>query len=229
MTIRGILIVSLSAFLCSCIAPEPPRVISTITTFHTLSDDLRGKTFAIIPLDKNKNTDLEFASYARTVGQYLVARGLQPVDVEHLQRPDFDVFMDYGIDQGRTEVSSIPTFGVTNPGGTTTTTGTVYSPGGPSSYTASSYTAPEFGVTGFVPVSNRIYKRNLVLEFLDGPQLEKKQIVKLYQAHVVSEGSNGAIAVVMPSMLDALFQDFPGKNGETRQVSIVLPPPPKTK
>jgi len=40
----------------------------------------------------------------------------------------------------------------------------------------------------------------------------------LYDARVVSEGRTASLATVMPYLVHAAFQDFPGKSGVTRQV-----------
>lgn len=43
---------------------------------------------------------------------------------------------------------------------------------------------------------------------------------KLYEVTVDSEGSNGALAAVMPYMMRSAFTGFPGKSGVTRQVEL---------
>jgi hypothetical protein len=45
----------------------------------------------------------------------------------------------------------------------------------------------------------------------------------VFEGRAVSTGLNGAIEPVMPYMLDAVFQDFPGKSGNTRTVSVKVP------
>lgn len=41
----------------------------------------------------------------------------------------------------------------------------------------------------------------------------------VYQANILSVGTSGVIAPVMPAMLDAMFEDFPGTSGQTRHES----------
>lgn len=43
---------------------------------------------------------------------------------------------------------------------------------------------------------------------------------KVYDTTVVSEGTNGSLAAVMPYMVRAAFMDFPGRNGVPRVVEM---------
>jgi len=45
---------------------------------------------------------------------------------------------------------------------------------------------------------------------------------KLYDTTVVSEGSNGSLAAIMPYLVRSMFADFPGKNGVPRQVELKM-------
>jgi len=45
----------------------------------------------------------------------------------------------------------------------------------------------------------------------------------VFEGRAISTGLNGAIEPVMPYMLDAVFQDFPGRSGGTRTVSVKVP------
>lgn len=45
---------------------------------------------------------------------------------------------------------------------------------------------------------------------------------KLYDATVVSEGTNGSLAAVMPYMVHSAFTDFPGPSGVPRQVELKM-------
>lgn len=45
---------------------------------------------------------------------------------------------------------------------------------------------------------------------------------KLWETTVVSEGSNGTLATVMPYMVRSAFADFPGKSGVPRRVELKM-------
>jgi hypothetical protein len=56
----------------------------------------------------------------------------------------------------------------------------------------------------------------LKIEILDRNALVQQKIKKIYEAKVLSRGSSAQLSKVMPSMIKALFEDFPGKSGSTR-------------
>jgi hypothetical protein len=45
---------------------------------------------------------------------------------------------------------------------------------------------------------------------------------KVYDSTVVSEGTNGSLAAVMPYMVRAAFEDFPGRSGVPRVVELKM-------
>lgn len=45
---------------------------------------------------------------------------------------------------------------------------------------------------------------------------------RLYEVTVVSEGSNGALAAVMPYLVKSAFADFPGASGVPRQIDLKM-------
>ena len=46
---------------------------------------------------------------------------------------------------------------------------------------------------------------------------------RVFEGRAVSSGLNGQIEPVMPYILDAIFQEFPGRSGETKTVSVAVP------
>ena len=46
--------------------------------------------------------------------------------------------------------------------------------------------------------------------------------VNLFESRVISEGRSNRLEEVMPLMVDAMFQEFPGPSGVTREVTIDL-------
>jgi hypothetical protein len=47
---------------------------------------------------------------------------------------------------------------------------------------------------------------------------------KVFEAEVVSTGSDGDLHEIVPVMIEALFRDFPGKDGEVRHVAMRTAP-----
>ena len=137
------------------------------------------------------------------------------------EEADVVMFFSYGIDSGKEVVSSYPIFGQT---GTSSsyTSGTVTSYGNYATYSGTTYNTPTYGVVGSGVTSGTKYTRFLKVELLESPALAKGDIKKVYEAKVVSSGSSNQVAVVLPTMIKALFEDFPGKSGSTRKTALPL-------
>lgn len=196
---------------CASVAP---KVETNISVFHELLPAPQsGTTISVLPWRKDLEKSLEFRSYATRMesklqqyGYNIAASGVKPT---------FVLFVDYGIDDGRT-VSipySIPQFGVTGYSGATTT-GTVSTLGSTSYINANTTKTPTYGVTGYqTGVSNNtVYRRFVNVDVVElGPSGEAVQ--KRYEGRLKSEGSCGNLPAIMPILIDSLFLEFPGKSG----------------
>jgi len=120
---------------------------------------------------------------------------------------DYLVYFTYSIDGGETVSGSMPIYGQTG-GGTSYTSGSVTSGyGGYATYSGTTYTPPTFGQVGSVPYTSKMYGRNLELTMIDDKKSSKDNIVKVYEGRVSSRGSSADIAVVLPTMIEALFKN----------------------
>jgi hypothetical protein len=63
------------------------------------------------------------------------------------------------------------------------------------------------------------YTRVLRLDIVDKQALAEGNIKKLYEGKVVSSGFSDQLTKVLPEMVKALFEDFPGQSGSTRTSS----------
>jgi hypothetical protein len=70
-------------------------------------------------------------------------------------------------------------------------------------------------------ISQTEYTRVLRLDIVDKQALAEGNIKKLYEGKVVSSGFSDQLAKVLPEMVKALFEDFPGQSGSTRTSSQV--------
>ncbi len=186
------------------------QVKTEVATFHSFQDGApRDRSFLIMP-SKAQASSLEFKAYADLVAQQLEAKGL--VRVHAALEADYAVFLYYDIDGGRTVVSSVPIYGQT--GGGTTSTVRGYAGGRPVSGTV--YTPPTYGVTGYAPVSDTVYGRRVRIVMLDARHslLEDRPII-VYEATGKSTGQSGTLAAVMPEIIESMFVDWPGKSGAT--------------
>jgi Domain of unknown function (DUF4136) len=175
---------------------------SQVAVVHRLPKDLSGTTYVMI-----------HKAYEETVRQELNAKGFRETTVDQAQTV---VFLAYGIDTGRGVVSSYPIIGQT--GATTCST----FDGAPQSYSCSDSSPwPTYGVVGTRETSQTEYTRVLRLDIVDKQALAEGNIKKLYEGKVVSSGFSGQLVKVLPKMVKALFEDFPGQSGSTRTSSQV--------
>ena len=185
-----------------------------VTAFHTISENLAGKSFKMVPGEKRQGS-LEWKTYANMVASKLEANGLRQVNAQG--DADYGVFVLYTIDSGTTSVSAMPMYGQTSAGTTTTTTSYV----GRMPVQQTSYTPPTYGITGFVPIAHTTFSKGLLISMMDVRQsLAERKPVTVYEATVTSSGSSTSLNQVIPAMVAAVFQDWPGKSGGTRRVEV---------
>jgi hypothetical protein len=208
------------ALVAGCATAPPPvqKLNVTVTTFQQLPTQLSGTTFAMAPTSDQKDS-LEYQAYKERVRDRLLAVGMREASNE---QADFVVTFDYFIDNGQVHTVSIPVWGQTGVVGSTTTgTASVY--GNSGIYNQTTTYTPSYGVTGFVPRSTTLYTRRLNVVIVDGKQLARGTLKHVYEANAVSVGLTGQLAIVAPIVITAVFEDFPGANGETRNVSLPCP------
>ena len=210
MRLASVLFVALLLVGCT-------TVRSNISVFHDLPQNGQPLKYAALPL-KGQEGSLEHQSYVNLVKAELNRHGYvetSPSDA------DIIVFLNYGIDSGREVVSSYPIYGRT---GTSSsyTTGTITNYGSFATYNGTTYNTPTYGVVGTGARSDTVFTRFLALDFLDRADLAAGKVTKKYEAKVVSEGSSGQLAAVVPAMIEALFKDFPGRSGSTRRADVPL-------
>lgn len=81
---------------------------------------------------------------------------------------------------------------------------------------------PDFVVGGHRVGTYTVYGRELRLWITSVPQDENLTPQVVYEATVKSAGSSSSLPIIMPSMVDALFQQFPGPPTQARRESSPL-------
>lgn len=198
--LRALAVIALSGALAGCIT-----VKNKVTVFHTIT---KPETFTIRPAEPFAES-LEANAYADLIAQKLIEKGWAKSN-----KAATEIQFAYGIDNGHQETSSSPIFGQTG-GGTTYSSGTVYSGGSVGTYSGTSYKPPTFGIVGVSTRSYSMYTRKLVV-WID----EKATKKRIYEATVVSSGESESFNIVARCMIDALFKEFPGESGRTSSVTI---------
>jgi uncharacterized protein DUF4136 len=190
---------------------------SQVAVFHQLPKDVSGTTYAMIPF-KEQEGSLEHKAYEEAVRQELNAKGFRETTVNQAQ---VAVFLAYGIDTGREVVSSYPIIGQTGVS-SSSTYGTIQNYGRYGAYSGTTTYTPTYGVVGTGVTSQTQYTRVFRLDIVDKQALAEGNTKKLYEGKVVSSGYSGQLATVLPTMVKALFEDFPGQNVSTRTSTRAL-------
>jgi len=210
---RFVCIFSVLIFVSGCAT----FVSSKISVFHSLPDTPVSTKYAFSPLDNQKGS-LEYENYKNMVKNELLA--YQYVEAPITEAKVLVVF-GYGIDGGKVEVSSKPVYGQTGVS-SATTSGNVSVYGNYGSYSESTTYTPTYGVVGSKIESKTVYTRRMWLNILDKTSIEDGNFKKIYEANVVSKGSTGQIAVIMPYLVTSIFRRFPGESGSVRNESIEM-------
>jgi hypothetical protein len=178
---------------------------SEVEVWHQLPEDISGTTYVMIPF-KEQEGSLDHKAYEEAVRQELNAKGFRETTEDQAETV---VFLDYGIDTGRAVTSSHPIIGQT---GTETC-----SPQRHSSIDCQPW--PTYGVVETRVTKETEYTRVLIVYIVAKQGLAEGNIKKLYKGKVVSSGFSNQLGQVLPTMVKALFEDFPGQSGSTRTSS----------
>ncbi len=176
--------------------------VSRFNAFETSAP----KRFRIVSADQS----LEAQSYGQKISDQLAKMGWQ----QSSNAAEIDIRFSFAIDHGRTESSTMPIYGQTG-GGTTFSSGSIYSGGRIGTYSGTSFSTPTFGVVGAVPVSTTVYRRVLKLVMID-----TRRGKQVFDGTVTSEGTTGTIPPIAPCLIEAMFKDFPGSSGSTVQYNL---------
>jgi hypothetical protein len=182
-----------------------------------------GQTFAIVAEDPRDQGGLEFSQYASVVAAQLQKIGYVPGDP---QNSDLVVRFDYGVDQGRDKIRSTG-FGDPYWGGW-------YGPGWggwggwgrPGFYGRRGwgygFYDPWFYGPGYGGVDvTTVYTSGIELKIdrrADGK--------RLFEGKAEAASTSNRLNYLVPNLVEAMFTDFPGHNGETVRISV---PPEKVK
>jgi len=177
----------------------------------------QGQTFFVVPGDgMAANGGLEFQRYAGLVAQQLQARGYQPATAPG--NATMLVQLGYGVDHGQTRIIDDPFRG--NRYGY----GGFYSPFyyprfGFRSAFSYGWNDPFWyggGIDSYVEYHSEI---DLHIRAASSNQ-------PLFDGRAQARSQTNRLDVVLPSLVEAMFTNFPGQNGET--VKITIPTKPRT-
>ncbi len=192
-------------FLSAC---AQPRVLTHVTRFHRLPSSGENRTFEIA--SPRKAGELEAEVYEKKIAEHLVDYGWRRTTA---RAADYLVSYDYEASGPREVHGMAPVYGQVGFGpvvgfGTVHTVGR----GGRRYGTVTYYSPPSYGVVGAVPVSQTVYDRRLQIT------ARGKNGAEVFQFRCQSTGGIPEISRVLPAMIDAAFDDFPGESGKTEHL-----------
>ena len=198
-------------------------VTTQVTSFHQLADSLKGRRFAIVP-SAEQSSSLEFGAYADLVREALVSKGLVDAGANPGGgSPELGVSLTYDVSGSTAGVrggtSGYGGFGVGSGGG---------------------FSMSGIGIGIGFPIGggggeSALYQRSLTVQ-IDRLGARSEAVgqspsasgaaapgsPRIFEARAFSEGDSASLAPVMRSMVQAIFEDFPGQSGRTRVVQLPL-------
>ena len=189
--------------LAACVSPK--YVVSDVTRHHSLPRAPSGETFVVVASDDEQDESLAFDAYAVVIEQQLSKLGLRIFGGEQ-SSPDMMVTLKWSIEGPSPDVKS-------------TSTGFGYGVGNRYSSFGYGYGFPSESRTK----TRQMFVRRVELAIYDGDTYNAENPTRLFEGTAVSAGTNGQIDPVMPYILQAIFEQFPGASGATRTVRIEVP------
>ena len=180
-----------------------------------------GQTFAIVAEDPHNAGGLEFSQYASLVAAQLQKVGYVPTP--NPQSADLVVQFDYGVDKGR---DKLRTTGIGDPywggwygpgyGGFYGRPGFYGRRGGFGGWGYGFYDPFFFGGSGYNNV-------DVVTVYTSGVDLKidrRADGKRLFEGKAEAASTSNRLPYLVPNLVEAMFTDFPGHNGETVRISV---------
>lgn len=192
------------------------QISSDVTRFNQLTMPSEGQltmasegeTVAIVAADKTLEKSMEFGQYAALVQQKLASYGFRAPEAG--KTPDIMAELDYGLTPGpqglRDGNRSPVSIGIGVGGGS----------GGYHGGGVGLGVSTGFGLGGGGEGDANFTRH------LDLTMTRTADNIRVFEGRVASTGGTTDMGRVLPYLVDALFENFPGKNGETYTVKKTL-------
>lgn len=189
---------------------------SDVTSFHEWPASLPDKSY-VFERTKDQNASLEYLSYENLVRTELNRLGFMEAPAS--TKPTLKASLSYSI-HGRDVREVYPVVVNPYPYWYGPAWRGYYGPG----YFGPGYYGPFYDPFWYGPpvVEQRVSQYQLFTRQLKIMLAQMSNGKKLYETTVVSEGSNGSLATVMPYLVRSAFADFPGPNGVPRRVELKM-------
>lgn len=195
-----------------------------VQRFQTQLPAPQGQTFAVVADDPRDAGGLEFSQYASLVAARMQRLGYAPGSPE---TADLLVRFDYGVDQGRDRIRQTgfndPFWGPWGGGYYGRGFGGGWGGGGfgrggfGRGWGYGWYDPFFFGGGGF---GNQV---DVVTVYTSGIDLKidrRADGARLFEGKAEAASQSNRLSYVVPNLVEAMFTDFPGNNGETLRISV---------
>ena len=195
-------ILAVSTLVTGCVTV----IKSDVTTFHEWPDTLPDKSY-VFERTKEQNDSLEYRNYENLVRNELNRLGFTEAPAS--TKPALKAVISYSID-GRDVREVYPVVVHPYP--------YWYGPAW------RGYYGPFYDPFWFGPpvVEQRVAQYQLFNRQLRISLARMTDSKKLFETTVVSEGTNGTMATIMPYMVRSAFAEFPGKSGVPRRIELKM-------
>jgi hypothetical protein len=189
----------------------------------------QGQSFAIRAADADERGGLEFSRYADLVRRHLVAQGYS--EAPSPQQATLIVELDYGVDNGRTEVVSYPgsysrSFGFFGGFGRFGHYRPLYSRYGFGRRSPFYYGWDDpFWYSPYGFGYSDIDSYTVYTSYLDMDIKRASDGQSVFEGTAKARSRTDDLQVLVPNLVEAMFTGFPGNSGE--QVRLTVPPPPR--
>jgi hypothetical protein len=175
-----------------------------------------GETIRVVAADPANQASLEFRSYATMINEQLRKVGYQPTTDENAQ---LLAVVDYSVVPDSTTVRVDRPQGVVRYG---FNYGRFYDPFyfGASNYWGPNYWGPNSWGGGYWGSDTYTSRSNYLRTLLVNIERNDENRERLFEGHVQSSGIQNLLPQVMPYLVTAMFQNYPGENGVTKVVTI---------
>ena len=203
------LLLALNLVACS---PLQTYLKTNTTVFYKESFQSKG-SIIVLPGDINLNNSLEFDVYKQKLQAKLGAEGFSIAP--DLASADYAALLLYAVDDGKQSLIYTPIYGQTTRR-IHSFADVAYNADGKAVYIRRNYLSPSFGVVGASAEAKTTHRQTVALDIVTADSLNQKESVKLYEGRTISSGDCAVIVEVFDELLEAMFTDFPGKNGRNQ-------------
>lgn len=204
--------------LAGCASPK--YVTSDVTRYNAMAESPQGKTFAIVALDEDQESSFAFRQFGDLINQRLSAVGMRQ-------------YTGGGGPAGADYVVTLR-YAVYGPSADVRTRWSGFGPraGFGFGYGYGPYWGRgPFGYMGYDPFwddhydieTRQLFTRRVEVNVFRASTYNSDRKERVFEGRAVSSGANAQIEPVMPYILDAIFQEFTGRSGETKTVSVQVP------